>query len=248
MYWRAETAQLWRDFWQVAKGIALRDEGLTLPDLTPPEALPADWYDHWLSPDLLLSQACGLPFRDRLKDRVTYVGTLDFGLGGPEGHYHSVILLRPGLAVGDLCKEPLRFAFNSADSQSGWAARLTPGTPPLPFEVSETLETGAHALSVQALAEGRADVATIDAVSWRIISRFDPAAAALTVAGTTGPTPGQPMITSKGRDPAPLRRIIGKACTAFAPADPMAMGGPMRLTLLPLEAYFSLPLPAPPLN
>jgi len=73
MYWRAETAGLWLDFWTCVQRAAPQ---LRLPDLTPPDALGPDWTKHWCDPSLALSMTCGLPFRTILRNRVTYVGTL----------------------------------------------------------------------------------------------------------------------------------------------------------------------------
>lgn len=237
MYWRAENADLWRAFWSGMQDCA-QAEGVTLPDLTAPEDLPADWYAHWLAPDLALSMTCGLPFRSRLHDKVQYVGTLDFGLGGPAGHYHSQIITRP-----DLNGPPRTLAYNSADSQSGWAAAQE--VPQRGF-ITDTIATGAHAASLAAVAEGRADIACLDAVTWRIRQQVDANAARVIPAGTTRPTPGLPLITALGTDPVPLRRALTAATKSFAPADPDRMGGRMTFCVLDEQRYLDQPIPAPP--
>lgn len=237
MYWRAENAGLWRAYWRFVQDHAARD-GLDLPDLTPPDALPADWYDHWLNPDLALSMTCGLPFRTALKDKVQYIGTLDFGLGTPDGHYTSSIITRPGTTP------PFStLAYNGADSQSGWAAAQGQDET---RRVTRYLETGSHAASVAAVADGRADVACIDTVTWRILERVDPNAARVRVTGQTAATPGLPLIAAKGTDPAPLRRALAAATTQFAPGDPVAMGGPISFCVLDEQLYLAQPVPAPP--
>ena len=54
-----------------------------------------DLWDIWTAPDLLLAQTCGLPYRARLHDRVTLVGTPDYGLPDlPAGYYQSVLIAR----------------------------------------------------------------------------------------------------------------------------------------------------------
>lgn len=237
MYWRPENAGLWRDFWSVVQESA-QTEGVTLPDLTPPDALPADWYAHWLDPDLALSMACGLPFRTTLKGRVRYVGTLDFGLTAEPGHYRSQIITRP-----DLSGPPRRLAYNGADSQSGWAAAQEI---PDRAAITQCIGTGAHAASLAAVAEGRADVACLDAVTWRILQRVDPNASKVTTAGITRPTPGLPLIAAKATDPAPLQRALTKATAQFAPADPGMMGGRMTFCVLDEQRYLEQPIPAPP--
>ena len=62
----------------------LRARGLPAPDSLTRTADP--WLD-WTAPDLVLSQTCSLPFRAHLSDRVTIVGTPDYGLpDSPPGH------------------------------------------------------------------------------------------------------------------------------------------------------------------
>lgn len=237
MYWRAENADLWRAFWSVLQDCA-QAEGIKLPDLTPPEDLPTDWYAHWLSPDLALSMTCGLPFRTALAGKVQYIGTLDFGLGGPPGHYHSQILTR-----ADLSSPPQKLAFNSADSQSGWAA-----TQDIPNRAALTsyVATGGHSASLAAVAEARADIACLDAVTWRILQEVDPNAVKVLPAGTTRPTPGLPLITANGTDPTALRRALTRAVAAYSPSDPNRMGGPMTFCVLDVQNYLKQPIPAPP--
>ena len=238
MYWRAENADLWRGYWSVVQSCAQK-EGLVLPDLTSPEDLPTDLYDHWLSPDLALSMTCGLPFRSKLHGKVQYIGTLDFGLGGPAANYHSQIITRTGLSG-----QPRTLAYNSADSQSGWAAAQDI---PALRSITTYLETGAHAASLAAVAAGRADIACLDAVTWRILQAVDPNAAQVTHAGTTRPTPGLPMIAAQGTDPEPLRRALSAATSALKTANPEQMGGHMTFCVLDVQAYLAEPIPAPPI-
>lgn len=98
---------------------------------------------------------------------------------------------------------------------------------------------------MQAVAKGRADIAAIDAISWRIIAAHDPAARRLKVIGTTGATPGQALITARGNDPAPIRKALNTALTALAPADRKTLGL-AGLTDIPLAAYLGIPTPPGP--
>ncbi len=125
---------------------------------------------HWCAPDLILSQTCGLPFRARLSDRVALVGTPDYGLPGcAPGHYFSVILVRGDLGGVDPADFPgMRLACNDALSQSGWAAAHAHAADHgVAFET--VLSTGSHHASATAVAEDRADIAFVDAVTWRHI-------------------------------------------------------------------------------
>lgn len=248
MYWRPETAGLWRDFWEEVR--AAHDA--PLPDLTPPEDLPADWAEHWLRDDLVLSMTCSLPFRTVLRGKVTYVGTLGYGGDAPPGLYYSCVIARPDtpLIAPTGSTEPpprrLTLAYNSADSQSGWAVTQQPAPFSAPLQIGKLVQTGGHAQSLAAVAEGRADVAYLDAITWRLLERYDPNAQKVVARGQTAPTPGLPLICASGHDPEPLRAALHAATAAFTPRDPMAMGGPLSFHVLDEDAYLAQPIPAPP--
>jgi ABC-type phosphate/phosphonate transport system substrate-binding protein len=67
---------------------------------------------------------------------------------------------------------------------------------------SERIESGGHRNSIVAVAEGRADVATIDCRSWALARRFELAAGGVQVVGWTARRKGLPYITARG---SPLR-------------------------------------------
>ncbi len=206
----------------------------------------ADPWEVWQSPELLLAQTCGMPYRTRLHGAVTLVATPDHGLPGcPPGHYNSVLVVRadaPGGVPEDFAGGTL--AYNEALSQSGWAA------PSAHFAArgigfSHLLRTGAHLASAHAVAEGRADIAGIDAVTWALLRDHDPVVGALRVIGTTAPTPALPYITAASRDPEPLRAALARAVAALSPADLAALH--LRgIEFLPESAYLAVPTPPPP--
>lgn len=235
---RAEHDRLW-----ALIRAALADEGIAAPErLTRDESL----WSVWESPDLLLGQTCGMPYRTRLHGKVALVATPDYGLpGAPPGWYYSVFVARAGDpgAAQDFIDRTL--AFNGQDSQSGWAAPQNEMAA-RGLRFTHTRHTGAHRDSAQAVAEGRADIAAIDAVSWRLFTAHHPEVAArLRVVSHTTPTPGLPLITAEGRDPAPLARAVAAAITALAPADRATLGL-AGLVRIPAEAYLAVPIPPPP--
>jgi len=205
-----------------------------------------DPWDHWRAPDLVLSQTCGYPFRARLHDRVTLVGAADHRLEGcPPGHYRSALVAR----ANDPRERPAdfagaRLAYNEALSQSGWAAAQNLARAQ-GFAFGPALRTGAHANSARAVAEGRADIAALDAVTWRLIARHDPMAGALRVVGHTPPTPALPFITASGRDPGLIFDALSGAIAALAPADreELSLFGLVRVSA---AAYLAVPNPPPP--
>lgn len=190
-----------------------------------------DPWGQWQSPDLAFSQTCGLPYRMALHEITDLIGTPDYGLPGcPPGYYRSVIVARDAAAGPVL-------AVNDARSQSGWAAAVAHGAAFQRVQI-----TGGHAASAAAVAQGAADFAFVDAVSWRAIGADHPA---LEVIGETEPTPGLPYITRKGGDAAGLAAAAEAAIAALAPED-RAATGLIGLARIPRSAYLALPLPPGP--
>ncbi len=222
----------------------LRAAGLRAPEeLTRGEAA---YWPAWESPDLLLSQTCGYPFRARLHGRVTLVGTPDYGLPGcPPGHYRSVFVARsvdPRADLQDFAGAPM--AFNEDMSQSGWAAPaqylLSLGLTPVP-----RLRTGSHRGSAEAVAAGRADLAALDALTWEMMQGLDQAAGRLKVVAATTPTPTLPFIAGPGRDGAALFAELQQAVAALHPDDRAALR--LRgMVAIPAEAYLAVPTPPAP--
>ena len=199
----------------------------------------------WQSPDLLLAQTCGLPFRARLHDRVTLVGTPDYGLPGcPPGYYRSVFVARaddPGPLAAFAGR---RFAYNEALSQSGWAAPQT-HMEAAGLAFGPLLQSGAHRTSALAVAEGRADFAALDALTWELIRDHDAFASRLRVIGVTPPSPGLPLITAAGRDPAPIFRAVAAAIADLLP-ETRACLHLAGLVAIPASDYLAQLLPPAP--
>lgn len=211
-----------------------------------PESLSRDGdpWAAWESARLLLGQTCGLPYRSRLHGRVDLVGTPDYALeGAPPGHYYSVLVVRADEAGPWTDFLGCVLAINDVHSQSGWAAPQNHAAH-IGRRFDNVLATGAHRHSARAVADGRADIAAIDAVSWRLVTAHDPAIAAkLRVAGSTEPTPGTPMITARGNDSGLVFAAVADAIPALSPADQAALG--LRgIVRIPPEAYLAVPTPA----
>ncbi|MCU0908627.1 MAG: PhnD/SsuA/transferrin family substrate-binding protein [Rhodobacteraceae bacterium] len=219
----------------------LRDRGIAAP-----EALDRGitLWDAWLHPDLLVSQTCSLPYRTRLHGRVQLLGALDLGLPDcPPGYYRSHIVTRAGRSAGLADMAGGVFALNGFDSQSGWAAAATHAAA-RGLAFARFLHTGSHRDSARAVADGRADLACIDAVTWRLVERHDPAvAAALQVIDHTAPTPGLPLITAPGRDTGPIRAALTEAPARLSAAQRGAMG---LAGFVPLDPALYLAVPTPP--
>lgn len=204
-----------------------------------------DFWQMWRNPGLVLGQTCGLPYRTRLHDRVTLVGTPDYGLPDcPPGHYRSVLVARGNDRRGLRDLIGGTFAYNEALSQSGWAAPVT-HLAHLGLRPVDRIETGGHALSAVAVADGRADLAALDQLTWTLLCEHDPVAGALRVVDTTTPTPGLPYITAAGRDAAALARAVSSAIADLDPGDRDLLH--LRaLVAIPASAYLAVPTPPLP--
>jgi ABC-type phosphate/phosphonate transport system substrate-binding protein len=224
---------------------SIRD-GLRAENLPAPDALTRGaetLWPEWESPDLILSQACGMPYRTRLHGHVTLIGTPDYAVENcPPGYYRSIFIAHKDDPRQDLTEfNTSEMAYNEAVSQSGWAAPLTHAKT-IGITLNPTLKTDGHMLSMQAVAEGRAPLASLDAVTWRMLQTFHPQAAQVKAIAQTDPTPGLPLIAAKGANAPLLFAIIDKAI-AQMPAEDRALTGLRGLVHIPAEAYLAVPTP-----
>lgn len=214
-----------------------------------PEALtrgPAAYWPAWEAADLVLSQTCGFPYRARLRDRVTLVATPDHGLDGcGPGEYCSLYLVRADDARGDLVAfDGARLAYNEALSQSGWAAPVNDAAARgIAFRAGP--ETGSHAASARAVADGRADIAAVDAVSWATLGDLGLAPGGLRVLDRTPPTPALPYIAAAGADAGAIRSALAAAVGRLSADQAQALH--LRgIVAIPAERYLAVPTPPPP--
>ena len=187
-------------FWTSVRD-GLRHEGIEAPDKLDRSVA---YKESWDRSDLVLGQACGLPFIQDLIGKVSYIGALDLRLEGcPAGYYRSMIVVRASCALGLDDLEGRSYAFNSHCSQSGFASMSKMG-----LTKGRGVETGGHRASVEAVAQGRADFAAIDAYSWSLAQAHVSEAQDLKVIGSTPPTPAPVYIASLGADVEAYRRVL----------------------------------------
>ena len=117
-------------------------------------------------------------------------------------------------------------AYNETSSYSGYDAwrrvLRDAGAPTIePTDnFSQTMATGAHAASMAAVAQGRADVCSVDCVTYDLLQRHDPEACAGLRIMVQGPlAPGLPLVT-RGDRPAGEIAAMRRALSAFC-ADPV---------------------------
>lgn len=195
----------------------LRDHGLPrVPDrLTRGVATGAVW-SH---PGLLLGMICTRPWALehptlRLIGHPVHAGT------DRPGEHRSLIVVRrddPAATLADLRGRVA--AINDAGSNTGMALfrdRIAPLANGRAF-FGRVVETGAHAASVGAVAEGRADVAAIDEVTFAALARHDGHATdRLRILDTTDPAATPAFVTAAGPAVATLLATV----LAQAMADP----------------------------
>lgn len=238
MYDRPETAAANDRLWtRIREALGHGPDTLTRAD---------DFWEIWRSPDLLLSQTCGMPYRTKLHGEVALVGTPDYDLPDcPPGYYCSVFVAhrsRKGSTLADFNGQV--FAYNEDLSQSGWAAPQTHMAAE-GVRHGSLLQTGGHALSAQAVADGQADFAALDALTWDLIQEHDGFAKDLIELARTEPTPTLPFITALSLDPAPLRDAIREAIEGLSEEDRRLLR--LRgLVDIPAETYLAIATPPAP--
>lgn len=157
--------------------------------------------DIWSDSGLLLAQCCGYPLATRYRGRLRYVATPRYAAPGCSGAlYRSRIVVRaddPAERMADLRGRTA--AVNEWHSNSGmnvFRATVAPLARDGQF-FARVIATGSHGDSSRAVAEGEADVAAIDAVSFAHIAAHQPALARrLRTIGWSEATPGLPFVTS----------------------------------------------------
>lgn len=197
MYDWPEVAAATDAYWR-----SLRDEfrkcGFAVPENLTRGA--ADLMTLWKSPNLLFGQTCGLPFASRLHNAVSLIGTPAYDICCGAGSYFSVLIVRKDSDISNIATLPGKsFAYNDPLSQSGFAAachQLKADGVDLQI-LGSCQRTGSHRASIRTVAEGKADFAAIDAVTWELAKRHEAAADGLRVLKTTQPTLGLPYITSQ---------------------------------------------------
>ena len=243
MYDRAEAQPSNDRLWALIRD-GLRTAGMDAPQ----EQIrgPAAFLDAWTSADLILSQTCGFPYRARLHGKVALIGTPDYGVEGcPPGFYHSVFVARaddPRGAVAEF--DGAALAFNDDLSQSGWAAPQTCAST-LGIRLPPRLRTGGHVLSARAVAEGRAEIAALDVVTWGMMVRWESFASSLKVVGRTSPTPGLPYVAAISVDPDIVFPVVAAAIAALPEVDRdiLRLRGFVRIAP---AAYLGIPTPPTP--
>ena len=197
MYDFPEIRQSTDRYWTLLRE-GLADHGFLRDELPAMVGRDGDPHADWMRPDLAFSQTCGLPFVRDLRGQVTLLGSPAYDIDCAPGNYFSAIVVSKESEGDDPADfAGRRFAFNDPRSQSGYAAFFSlldeAGTDQRPQEM---IESGSHRRSLQMVAAGEADIAAIDAVTFELVRRHDPAGDKVRVLTRREVTPGLPYICS----------------------------------------------------
>lgn len=188
----------------------------------------------WTHPDLLLAHCCGYPLVTTLHGRVQYVATPRYRAPGCEGvsHRSRIVIRRDDPAAALPAFRGARAAVNERASNTGmnlFRAAIAPHAAGRAF-FGAVIESGSHAASARLVADGEADIAAIDCVSFAHLERYEPHVVdRLRTLGWTDAAPGLPLVTGWNmakREIAALRRALKDVET-----DP-ALAGPRSALLL----------------
>ena len=211
---RAHTNDLWAGMAHelIAVGIDDVPSALTRPD--------GPLVVHWRDNSLLLSQTCGYPVVRQLPD-IHVLGSFAVVSGAERpGHYRSVLVARRSDSRslhGVAGFSGARAAANDDGSLSGWVslgwAFAEAGASPGPVTF-----TGQHALSVVAVRDGHADIASIDSHSYSLFARHRPESVeGLVVVGHGPEVAVTPLFTAHTELVEPIRSAVARALNSASP-------------------------------
>jgi len=164
--------------------------------------------EQWRDPRLVFGQTCGYPYVTQLKDAVRLIASPEYEFPGCAGTSHRSFIIRraadPRRALGEFRGSVA--ALNGWDSNTGmnlFRAAIAPLAGGTPFFRAVAV-TGSHQASIEAVAEGEGDLASIDCVSFALLARGRPELTeSVAVVAESAASPALPFIAAAGLgDPA----------------------------------------------
>jgi ABC-type phosphate/phosphonate transport system substrate-binding protein len=202
-----------------------------------------DLHESWGRDDLVVGHTCGWPLVTQLRDRVRVIGAFAHATPEAEGHaYRSVLVARWPGEPADLGGS--RAAVNATDSLSGWVSLVTAVHGPGAEWDGDVVVTGSHVESLRAVADGRADVASIDSVTWWHARRtMADVVSELAEVGVGPLVPSLPLVTSRHTSDSRLRELrVAMIDTVFDPLVEPAARAMCVAGFVPLDIDQYLPL------
>ena len=217
MYKWPESTAAFDLFWSAIHQ-ALADQGVSSPpQLT---TLDENLHDFAASGDLLMGQICGITYAraNDVEPRFTALGVFvcEDDLLTP-GQYCSALIAPRGTSPDLTAPQTLTTAINGYGSLSGWivlSQYVSGQSQDDPF--AKTLISGGHRQSAEMIAAGKADLAAIDIISWKMLERFCPQLIeGIDVIGRTPARPGLPLVTSCYQPPSVIAALKSALASAF---------------------------------
>jgi len=180
-----------------------------------------DHFEIWRHPQLLFGQACEYPLAESPAFSIRLIATPRYTAPGCEGAtYRSAIVVREKDSAERLADlRNRRCAINETTSNSGMnllRASIAPLANGARFFES-VMFSGSHRRSVEMVAEGEADVAAVDCVSFAHFQRLYPSAVAkLRILDWTPSSPSLPFITAAATTDATLHALRSSLATVLA--------------------------------
>ncbi len=205
---------------------SLRAQGVEAPERL---ARGGDLAVLWRNPGLLLGQTCGYPYAKDLRDAVVLIATPEYSFAGCDGAWRRSFVV---CAVRDERRDLGAFrgavaAVNGWDSDSGmnlFRATIAPIARRARF-FTAVIVTGSHHASLEAVADGRAELAAIDCVTFGLMKRFRPGLVErVAVVAESVPSPGLPFIATArlpDRTVAAVRNALFAALADPGLAEPL---------------------------
>jgi ABC-type phosphate/phosphonate transport system substrate-binding protein len=168
-------------------------------------AQPTDLMQLWLDPQLLFAQTCGYPLMHSLSGKVQLIATPCYDLPGCQENLHCSWLV---VRENDSRQTLVDFrgsvaALNSYDSNSGmnlFRHTVAPFSRDGRF-FRRVLLSGAHVASLKMVAQGEADLACIDAVTFGYLQLHEPQRLqGVRILGATASSPALPLIGAFATD------------------------------------------------
>jgi ABC-type phosphate/phosphonate transport system substrate-binding protein len=201
--------------------------------------------DLWNDPKLLFGQCCGYHLVNGYGERLQPIATPHFDAPECEGcDYASVIVVGRNCAASDvLDMRGTVCVINEHDSHSGMnalRALVAPASRDGRFFARVEI-SGAHTASIEMVANGEADVAAIDCVTYALLERHRPAAlAGVRKLGRTDRAPALPYVTRSTMDADTIARMRAALFRTFADPDLAAARDSLLLKdieVVPVSAY-----------
>ncbi|RLC56764.1 MAG: hypothetical protein DRI30_05370 [Chloroflexi bacterium] len=174
----------------------------------------------WSDDSLFMSQCCGYDIIHRYKHRLQVLATPWFNATGcGNGDYASTIVVPADSVFDDVTGMAGKVAvINGPESHSGMNALLSLVSPHCRSSkfFAEIKISGGHSQSLALLREGKADVASVDCITYELLGRYRPTAIEGTrPLGLTYPAPAPPYVTAGKFDRETVERMQNALLEAF---------------------------------